>query len=89
MKKYQTLFLEEKTYTIQWTRKGKDKETTGTLDELKKYFGYTFEVALSHGVKVNKNTKNINDFLKNLNKAEKVVTGNTYNPIFYYLKQND
>ena len=68
-----------KVYTIEVThfRLMRDNTTssqTGTLEELKKYFGYTLEAGASYNgqrgcKKVNPDPKNIKSLVDNLNKA--------------------
>ena len=43
-----------KIFTIIKTRRGKDRETTGTLEELINYFSYTLECGNSWNKKINK-----------------------------------
>mgnify|MGYP000977410371 FL=1 len=47
-------------YTINISRNGRDRTTSGTLQELTDYFGYTLEVGNSYNKSVNRNPKNIN-----------------------------
>ncbi len=64
----------EKVFKIGKTRFGRtsdSKETIveGTLDELKKYFSYTFEVGCSWNRKINRNPRTIKSFVVNLQKC--------------------
>lgn len=55
-----------KTYTIKKTYKGRDTITSGTLDELHKYFGYTLEIGNSWNKKIKLKSATIAAFVKNL-----------------------
>lgn len=55
-----------KTYKIKHVRRGNERIVEGTLDELKKYYGYVFEVGASWNRSINKDPKTIKSFMKNL-----------------------
>jgi hypothetical protein len=60
---------EKKVYTLTKTRKGRDSEIKGTLDELKNYFGYTLECGHSWNPKINKDPKTISSLITALRKS--------------------
>jgi hypothetical protein len=77
------------TYTIRITRSGfmssnvSERETTGTLEELIKYFSYTLEVGQSWerekgNKKINRNPKNIKSLITNLYNAKNNAAANGY-----------
>lgn len=57
----------QKTYTLVWTRKGKDRSTTGTLEEITKYFSYELLKGNSYNRKIPLKPKNINALIKAIN----------------------
>lgn len=82
-----------KVYTIVKHRKGREYETTGTIDELNNYFGYTLEVGQSWehekgNHKINRNPRNGAALVKNLNWAKDNAAANGYCPDFYRLKED-
>lgn len=58
-----------KTYTVVVTRKGRDREVAGTVEELKNYFSYTLEVGNSMERKINRNPTTIRSLLLNVQKS--------------------
>jgi hypothetical protein len=56
----------EKTYTLIKTRKGSNREITGTLPELIKYFSYTLECGQSWNKKINRCPKTIAKLVSNV-----------------------
>lgn len=75
-------------YVIIKSRNGRDSETSGTLEELTKSFGYTLETGKSYesekgNYKINTKPKTIDDLVKNLNRAQKNLAANG-NPSSYY-----
>jgi len=82
----------EKVFTIIVSNFGRagdkpPKEVSGTLEELKKYFSYTFEVGASWDKKVNVNPKNITSFVNNLQRAYEAKEANCYNRTSIELKK--
>lgn len=79
--------IEVKSYIVikSHTRRG-DKEISGTLEELIKYFGYTLEIGNSHKSNINRNPKTIKSFISNINKAFNVVEGACYERTYIELK---
>ena len=75
-----------KIYTIVKTRRGKDRDTSGTLEELIKYFSYTLECGNSWNRKINRNPKNINALLKALSQSVAETQGGCYDQDSYSLK---
>jgi hypothetical protein len=75
---------QEKKYTIRTTRFGRSlkeprvSEVTETLEGLKKYFSYTFEIGYSWNNKINTNPKTINSFVTNLQKSYEEKEANCY-----------
>lgn len=63
------------------------REVSGTLDELKKYFSYTFEVGASWDKKVNVNPKNITSFVNNLQRSFEAKEACNYNRTSIELKK--
>ena len=56
-----------KKYTLVWTRKGKDRSTTGTLEEITQYFSYELLKGNSYNRKIPLKPKNINALVKAIN----------------------
>lgn len=75
-----------KVYTIVKTRRGRDRETTGTLEELVQYFSYTLECGNSWNRKINRNPKTINALLKALDQSVSATQGGCYDQDSYSLK---
>lgn len=80
-----------KVITVIKHRNGKDTETTGTIEELVKYFGYTLEVGASWqhekgNKKINRNPKTGKSLVNNLNAAKDNAAANGYCPDYYRLK---
>jgi hypothetical protein len=73
-------------YTLVWERKGIERETSGTLDELKKYFGYTLEAGNSWNPKINRNPKSIDALIKAINRSIDETSGG-YDRPYVSLKQ--
>ena len=76
-----------KTYTIIKTRKGKQNEQSGTLEELIKYFGYTLLCGNSWNSKISIRPKSIKALVNNLNKSVSETQGSCYEPDYYELKE--
>jgi hypothetical protein len=82
----------KKVYTIRITSGGfrsSSRETSGTLEELIKYFKYTLEVGESYeyekgNYKINTNPKSIKTLVSNLNKAAH-NSGRSYQSEYYSL----
>ena len=79
----------KKTFTVIKSYKGRDSETTGTLEELIQYFGYTLEVGNSWNSKINRNPKTIKSFISNLQKSYEEKEGNCYTRTFVELKKGE
>jgi len=81
---------EPKKFTLIQHRRGREREIGPyTLEELIKYFSYTLEKGNSWDRKVNRNPKNINSLINNLDKAEDAATGNGYSGVSYTLKTDE
>ena len=76
-----------KTYTILKTRRGNQSETTDTLENLVKAFGYTLECGNSWNSKINRNPKTIKGLVSALNKSVEETQGACYDPDYYELGQ--
>lgn len=76
-----------KTYTIVKTRKGKEREQTGTIEELVKYYGYTLECGNSWNNKINRNPKTIKGLVNALNKSVEETQSGSYDPDHYKAKE--
>ena len=82
-----------KTYTIvihDYNRP--TRETSGTLEELIRYFGYTLEKGYSWqwekgNSKIDRNPKTIASLIKNLNNAENNAARNGYSGKWYEKKE--
>ena len=83
-----------KTYTIRYTRMRRgeyvDRDVTGTLPELIKYFGYTLERGRSWehergNKKINTNPKTVRSLVVNLNNAENNAAANGWANVSYML----
>ena len=81
-----------KQFTIIIHRSGRpDRETSGTLEELTKYFGYTLEKGYSWqwergNKKINRQPKTIASLITNLNNAENNAAKNGWAGIWYEKK---
>lgn len=80
---------EAKTYTVKWDRNGKERSTSGTIEELIEYFEYTLETGQSYehekgNKKINLKPKTIGDLIKNLNNAINNSANNGYAGYSYY-----
>ena len=82
-----------KKYTvIIHNRNRADKETTGTIEELTRYFGYTLEVGASWqyepgNKKIDRHPKTIASLIKNLNNAESNAAANGDSATWYEKKE--
>jgi len=81
----------EKTHVIIQHRRGKEREVTGTLSELIKYFGYTLATGKSYehekgNKKINIAPKSISVLVNNINNAENNAAANGYSSTRYELK---
>lgn len=76
-----------KTYTIEKTRRGNKTETTGTVEELVKHFGYTLECGHSYNSKISRNPKTAKSLVSNLNKSVDELQRGSYDPNYYELKE--
>ena len=74
-----------KVYELKQSYKDREKIVSGTLDELLKYYSYTFEVGYSWDKKINKNPKTIKSFVSNLKKSFDVKEGSCYNRTYIQL----
>ena len=74
-----------KTYKIKKVRKDRESIIEGTLEYLKDYFSYTFEVGYSRNRKINKNPKTIDSFISNLEKSLDEKEGACYERTSIYL----
>jgi hypothetical protein len=75
-----------KTFTIVKYRKGRETETTGTLAELTKYFGYTLECGHSWNRKISTTPKTAASLVSNLNRSVAETQGSCYDQDSYSLK---
>jgi hypothetical protein len=75
------------TFTIIKTRRGNETETTDTLENLIKYFGYTLECGNSCNPKINRNPKTAKGLVSALNKSVAETMGSCYDPDYYELKK--
>lgn len=76
-----------KVYTITKTRRGKDRDTSGTIEELIKHFGNTLENGHSWNSKINRNPKTIVGLVSALNKSVAETQGACYDQDYYELKK--
>ena len=74
------------TYTIIKTRKGRETETTGTLDELTKHFSYTLECGNSYNSKISREPKSAKGLVSALNRSTDEIQRGSYDPNYYELK---
>lgn len=72
-----------KTYTIIKTRRGIQRETTDTLEELIKGHSYTLEKGNSYNPKINRNPKTIKALISALNKSISETQRNSTDPDYY------
>lgn len=77
-----------KNFTIIKTRRGNQSETTDTLENLVKHFGYTLECGNSWNPKINRNPKTAKGLISALNKSVSETQGACYDPDYYELKTN-
>ena len=73
------------TVVVRHTRRG-EKEVSGTLEELKRYFNYTFEVGCSWNNKINRNPKTIKSFCKALQECFEEKEAQCFERSFVELK---
>lgn len=76
-------------HTIIKTRRGQDKEVTGTLAELTKYFGYTLEVGNSYNSKISRTPKTAESLVNNLNRSVAEKQRGSFDPDHYRLKPQE
>lgn len=67
--------MAKKIFTVRVTRRGRISNTSGTISELVKHFGYTLECGKSWehesgNSKINLNPRGIKSLVKNLNNAD-------------------
>ena len=79
-----------KVYTVKIERRGRESETSGTLQELIKYFSYTLEVGQSWqhekgNKKIDRNPKSISSLIKNINNAKSNSAANGCSDTYYSL----
>lgn len=84
--------MAKKQYTIIKHRRGNTSETTGTIEELTEYFGYTLEVGKSWehergNRKVNLHPKTGKQLVTSLNNATNNAAANGYSGTYYELKE--
>jgi hypothetical protein len=75
-------------YKVIKNRRDRDSETVGTIADLISYFGYTLEVGASYQhekgrKKIDRNPKNIDSLIKNLNNASNNGAANGYSGVDY------
>lgn len=80
----------DKTFTIKWDRRGEERSTSGTLEELLDYFSYTLETGKSYenekgNKKINLNPKTIDSLVNQLNNAINNSAANGDPGYSYYL----
>jgi hypothetical protein len=78
------------TFTVKSERRGRVSETSGTIEELVKYFSYTLEVGESWqhekgNKKINRNPKSIKSLISNLNNAKTNSAANGCSDTYYSL----
>lgn len=73
-----------KTYTISKIHNGNVHQTSGTLEELIEYFGYTLECGHSWNHKLQLKPKTIKSLVSTLNKCV-AETSRSYDPDYYEL----
>lgn len=78
--------MAEKTFTIIKTRKGVETETTGTLAELTKHFGYTLESGNSYNSKISRTPKTAKGLASALNRSTDYIQSGSYDPNYYEVK---
>lgn len=83
----------EKVYTIVRSQNGRERETSGTLEELIKHFsytlqnGYSWQGARKGNHKIDRHPKTISALIKNLNWAADNAAANGYSGTSYSLAQ--
>lgn len=76
-----------KSYTIIKYRNNRQREITGTLEELKERFAYHIECGCSWNSKINDNPKTIKSFVKTINECAQELQRGNFNQDYYELKQ--
>lgn len=76
-----------KTFTVIKTRRGRQSETTDTIENLTKHFSYTLECGNSWNSKINRNPKTAAGLISALNKSVSETQGSCYDPDYYELKK--
>jgi hypothetical protein len=79
-------------YTMEISRRGRTRTTSGTLAELIDSFGYTLETGASYqrepgNKKINRNPRNIKSFVANLNNAKSNAAANGESDTYYSLAE--
>ena len=77
-----------KTITVVKTRRGKEYEYTGTVEELvTNTFGYTLDCGHGWNAKINRFPKTAASLISSLNKSVTETMGSCYDPDYYELKK--
>ena len=58
-----------KVYTLKWTRRDQERSTSGTVEELTKYFSYTLLCGHSYNPRINQHPTTIKSLISNINKS--------------------
>ena len=58
-----------KVYTLTWNRRGTDRSTSGTVEQLTQYFGYTLVGGNSYNPKINCKPKTIKALVSAINRS--------------------
>ncbi len=74
-------------HTIIKRRRGEEKEVSGTVAELTKYFGYTLEVGYSYNPKISRHPKTAQSLVLNLNKSVAEKMRGSFDPDHFRLKE--
>jgi hypothetical protein len=79
--------MSEKIHTIEITRSGKDsvRTTSGTVSELREYFGYTLECGHSWNNKIKENPTTIKSLVTNVQKSYEEKEASCYTRTFIKL----
>lgn len=75
------------TFTIIKTRRGNKTETTGTLAELTKYFGYTLECGKSYNPRIPLAPRTAKSLVSALNLSMDETQKGSYNPTYFDLAE--
>ena len=76
-----------KVYTLKWERRGSERSTSGTVEQLTRYFGYTLECGNSYNPKINRKPKTIKALVSAINRSYEETQASCYERTYVYVAQ--